>query len=171
MGHISWGKPRIFIKDLEASSPAFMEIPTPVEDSSVLNVTKGDKKEAKIEGGDYEDVVYKRNNYAFEYAIRLASGRTMPIDHNEGVVDHKYKVVLVPENADAPGFEIQRSTVSVEEGYNAADGASWKYVHDAIKPDSGEKLRWGTITVTESTGGEITITGKGMDFGDTPVTL
>lgn len=58
MAVIGWGKPRIFIKDLDAVSPAWEELPTPVEDSTQLTTTKGDKKEAKIEGGENEDVKY-----------------------------------------------------------------------------------------------------------------
>lgn len=58
MAVIGWGKPRIFIKDLDASSPKWEELPTPVEDSTQLTTTKGDKQEAKIEGGENEDVKY-----------------------------------------------------------------------------------------------------------------
>ena len=58
MAVIGWGKPRIFVKDLDASSPKWEELPTPVEDSTQLTTTKGDKQEAKIEGGENEDVKY-----------------------------------------------------------------------------------------------------------------
>lgn len=51
MAVIGWGKPRIFVKDLDTVSPSWEELPTPVEDSTQLTTTKGDKKEAKIEGG------------------------------------------------------------------------------------------------------------------------
>lgn len=51
MAVIGWGKPRVFIKDLDASAPKWEELPTPVEDSTQLTTTKGDKQEAKIEGG------------------------------------------------------------------------------------------------------------------------
>ena len=57
MAVIGWGKPRIFIKDLDVTSPAWEELPTPVEDSTQLTTTKGDKQEAKIEGGENEELL------------------------------------------------------------------------------------------------------------------
>jgi len=168
--HISWGRPSIYVKDLEAESPAWKKVPTPVEDSTTLDVTAGDKQEAKIEGGDYEDVKYNKNNSTLSYEIRLASGREMPISGDEGVVEHKYAVALVPENPTAPGFCIQRSTVSILPSYTADDGVKWKYSHDALTPESGAKIKFGTLTVADSSG-TITISGKGLDFGEESQTL
>ena len=34
MAVIGWGKPRIFVKDLDATSPKWEELPTPVENST-----------------------------------------------------------------------------------------------------------------------------------------
>ena len=69
MAVIGWGKPRVFIKDLDASAPKWEELPTPVEDSTQLTTTKGDKQEAKIEGGENEDVKYGKNTYALALNI------------------------------------------------------------------------------------------------------
>lgn len=163
MSKIAWGKPRIFIKNLDEVSGVWKQIPTPVEDSTSLNPTKGDKLEAKIEGGENEDVKYKKSNYEFVYSIREMEGREMPIAHDEGSVVSHYAVALQPENPKARGFIIDKSAVSVEDGFNAADGATWVYSHDVLKPDTGKKVKWGIISVTES-GDGFEVVGEGADF-------
>ena len=50
MAVLAWGKPRIFVKKLGVGG-SWIELPTPVEGSTQLSTTKGDKNEAKIEGG------------------------------------------------------------------------------------------------------------------------
>ena len=152
MAAIGWGKPRIFIKDLDAETPAWKEVPTPVEDSTKLTPTKGDKKEAPLEGGDNEDVRYTKNTYELAYQIRIAKGKVMPIKHDDGVVAHKYAVAVQPEDATVPGIMIERSTVSVEDPFTSTDGGSFTYTHDALKPTTGTMVKWGVITVTENAG-------------------
>lgn len=52
---LSWGKCTIKIGKLQSSGEApssWIDIPTPVENSTKLTPTKGAKKEAKIEGGE-----------------------------------------------------------------------------------------------------------------------
>ena len=51
MSYIGWGKCRIFVKDLDTTGAKYRELPTPIEGSTSLEATKGDKQEAKIEGG------------------------------------------------------------------------------------------------------------------------
>lgn len=160
---IGWGKPRIFIKDLSTDGGKWVEIPTPAENSVQLTPTKGDKKEAKLEGGDNEDVKYGKNNYEFIYQIRVADNKTMPIQHDEGIVEHEYAVALQPENPEVPGFIIDRSRVSVEDPFSTEEGGEWTYTHDALKPETGKKVKWGKIKVTGS-GDSLTIEGEGEDF-------
>lgn len=152
MAVIGWGKPRIFIKDLNADVPKWEELPTPVEDSTTLETTKGDKQEAKIEGGENEDVKYSRNTYALNLNIRAAKGRKRPISDEDGVVAHNYAVVLQPEDKDVQGFAIEKSTVSVEDTFSSADGGIWAYSFDALKPASGKQVKWGVVSVTEGDG-------------------
>ena len=57
MAVLAWGKPRIFVKKLGGSG-SWIELPTPVEGSTQLSTTKGDKNEAKIEGGENDDYLY-----------------------------------------------------------------------------------------------------------------
>ena len=77
MAVLGWGKPRILVKDLDATGAAWEELPTPVENSTQLATTKGDKQEAKIEGGENEDVKYGKNTYALTFNIRAAKGRVL----------------------------------------------------------------------------------------------
>ena len=61
---LSWGKCTIKIGKLQSSGEApssWIDIPTPVENSTKLTPTKGAKKEAKIEGGENEAVKYAAN--------------------------------------------------------------------------------------------------------------
>ena len=65
MAQLSWGKPKIEFGKLGADGAA----PTkwdkleydPVENSTKLTTSKGEKKEAKVEGGENEAVKYSRN--------------------------------------------------------------------------------------------------------------
>jgi len=89
MAQLSWGKPKIEFGKLGADGAA----PTkwdkleydPVENSTKLTTSKGEKKEAKVEGGENEAVKYSRNTYAFEFEIRAAKGRSKPIEDEDGV--------------------------------------------------------------------------------------
>ena len=70
MSNLSWGKPRIFVKDLDAEAAKWKELNTPAQDTTELQSTKGDKMEAPIEGGENEEVKYKDGQYAVVYNIR-----------------------------------------------------------------------------------------------------
>lgn len=168
---VGWGRPDIYVKDLDAATPEWLKVPTPVENTSKLVPSKGEKLEAKIEGGDNEDVLYKANNYDLSYQIRKTSGKDMPIKHSDGVVDHRYAVVVVPQNRLAPGPYVPQSSVTVEDAFDTKEGGTDLFTHSAVKPsDDGKKVRWGTYEVTD-TNGKITIKASGGDFGTTPVAL
>ena len=149
MAVIGWGKPRLFVKDLDEADAKWLELPTPVEDSTELTTEKGEKKEAKIEGGENEDVYYNKNTYALACRIRMAKNRKQPIASADGVVAHNYAVMLQPEDASVPsGISIEKSTVSCEETYTADEGGAWTYTFDALKPTAGNQVKWGIVTVT-----------------------
>lgn len=157
MAVIGWGKPRIFVKDLDATSPKWEELPTPVENSTQLTTTKGDKQEAKIEGGENEDVKYGKNTYALVVNIRAAKGRKRPISDSDGVVAHNYAVALQPEDPEVPGFCMEKTTVSAEDTFTSADGGVWAYTFDALKSAANKnQVQWGKIIVTPTTGSPIT---------------
>lgn len=152
MSTLGWGKPRIFIKDLDDESAKWKEVPTPVENSTQLTPTKGNKKEAKLEGGENEDVRYSKNTYALSYKIRIAKGKVMPFEHHDGVIDHNYAVAVQPDNPAAPGIMIDKSIASAEDNFNTEDGGEITYTHDVLKPQTGNQVKWAVITVVESEG-------------------
>ena len=145
MAQLSWGKPTIEFGKCGADGAA----PTtwtklsydPVENSTKLTPTKGEKKEAKVEGGENEAVKYAKNTYVFEFEVRAAKGRTKPIVDSDGVVDGEYAVRLTPEDPTVEGILIDRATASVEETFDTAEGKKWKYTFDVLKPASGNQVK------------------------------
>lgn len=152
MSLLGWGKCRLFTKNLDIVGAKWKEWPTPVENSTVLETTKGDKQEAKIEGGENEDVRYSKSTYALNTNIRAAKGRKKPIADSDGIISHNYAVAVQPEDPEAVGIMIDKSKPSVADTFSTEEGAIWEYVFDALKPDSGDQVKLGTITVTESEG-------------------
>lgn len=162
---LGWGNPKMFVKNLTAANGAWVKLPDAAEGTVQLTPTKGDKVEANIEDGTAEATRYKKSKYAMAYGIREAAEREMPIEHEDGVVTGEYGFILIPENENAKGIYIERSSVSVEDPFNAADGGVYTYTHDALKPSSGKTVKRGVIKVTEGTGGALTFQAKGKDFG------
>ena len=160
MAVIGWGKPRIFTKRIDTEDGTWKEVPIPVEDSTTLETTKGDKTEAKLEGGSNEDVKYGANTYALSYTIRVAKGKVQPFEQNDGYVEGEYKLALQPEDPNVPGFMIDKSVVSAEDGFSTTEGGTIVYTHDALKPETGNQIKWGVISVSESDGviSDVTIT-------------
>lgn len=152
MSLLGWGKCRVFIKDLDTESASWVELPTPVENTTILETTKGDKQEAKIEGGENEDVRYAKSTYALNLNIRAAKGRKKPIADSDGIIAHNYAVAVQPEDPDAVGIMIDKAKPSVADTFSTEEGAIWEYTFDALKPDTGDQCKMGTITVTEDGG-------------------
>lgn len=174
MANIGWGKASVYIHDLDTENSGWAQVPTPVENTTNLTPTKGSKQEAKLEGGENEDVRYGANNYALAYQIRRAKNKLMPIKHVDGVVDHNYAVIVVPEDDKVPaGCYIERTAVSVEDAFSTQEGGTDLYTHDAVKPDDGSRMvKWGQFTVTKDAQGKITkIVAKGDDFGENEKTI
>lgn len=156
MAVIGWGRPTIVISKLDdkGDTTTWTEVPTPAEDSTSLTTTKGDKTEAKLEGGANEDVKYGRNTYALAYQIRVAKGKTMPFTALDGVVEGEYAVAVQPEDPSVPGIMIKKSVVSAEDTYSTAEGGAIVYTHDALQPNEGSQVEWGVITITRGTDGK-----------------
>jgi len=140
---LSWGKPIIEVAKIASGViGTYQAVPTPVEDSSKLTPTAGGKQDAPVEGGDLEDVKYGKNQYAFEFEVRKAKDRDMPIAHNDGVILDEYAFRLTPEDPSVPGFQFPRGRFHVEDSWDAKNGEKWKYILDALIPyDGGNKLR------------------------------
>lgn len=152
MSELSWGKCRVIVRKY-GTSGNFTELPTPVEGSTTLETTEGDKLEAKIEGGEYEDIKYKAATYALSLQIRLSKGRAKPIVDKDGVVDGNYEVYVIPEAADCYAIGIPKASVSATLDYSTADGLNETYTFSALKASSdAAQINVGKATVTESEG-------------------
>lgn len=147
MSNLSWGKPRIFVKDLDVEESKWKELNTPAQDTTELQSTKGDKMEAPIEGGENEDVKYKDGKYTVVYNIRKYKGRSVPIANKNGVAPHHYAFCLMPEDNANIGFYVEKTTVTVDDTFTPADGAVWAVQHDAIAATSGNTVKWGTVSI------------------------
>lgn len=167
MSKLSWGKPRLFIKDLEAASASWKELNTPVQDTTEIQVTKGDKLEAPIEGGQNEEVKFKASTYAIAYNIRKLKGRAVPIANTDGVVSKHYGLTLMPEDPTNIGFYVPDTTVSIDDSFSSQEGAIWQIQHDAITASSGNSVKWGTVSVTE---GKLSFTETQLPEGQTEAT-
>lgn len=146
---LSWGKPTIKIGKLGANGAVpttWIDIPTPVENSTKLTPTKGAKKEAKIEGGENEAVKYAANTYVFEFEIRAGKGRTKPVEDIDGVISGEYAVKLQPEDSSVEGIVIDRSAMSEEETFDTENGKKWKYTFDVLKPKTGNQVKHEVVT-------------------------
>lgn len=152
MSLLGWGKCKVFIKDIDASNSSWVELPTPVENSTILETTKGDKQEAKIEGGENEDVRYSKSTYALNLNIRAAKGRNKPIADSDGTITNNYAVAVQPEDPEAVGIMIDKAKPSVADTFSTEEGAIWEYTFDALKPATGDQCKMGVIAVTEAEG-------------------
>lgn len=151
---ISWGKPTITVTPIEnTGATGGGKFPTPVEDSSELTTEKGDKMEAKIEGGENEAVKYKAGKYSFVCKIRFGKGRKMPIAGADGVVPGEWTLKLEAEEAGAPGFTMNRCACSYDDNWTSANGGIRTYTFDSIKPETGNQLDWDEEDDTVAGGG------------------
>lgn len=149
MSVLAWGKCSIFTRE-EGGKGAWHKWPDPVENSTTLDPTRGEKTEAKVEGGANEDVKVKANTYVFNTTIRAAKGRKKPIKDNDGVSIKNYEIYVQPEDPACYGVHIARSSVNNMISYSTADGINWAYAFDVIKPDTGDKVEIGVVTVNEA---------------------
>lgn len=150
MSVLGWGKCRLFAKDIDTPSAKWFELPTPVENSTILETTKGDKQEAKVEGGENEDVRYAKSTYVLNANIRAAKGRVKPIKDSDGIVDHNYAIAVQPEDPEAIGVYIPKAKPSVEDTWSTEEGGIWNYAFDALKNDDTTQIQMGVISVSGS---------------------
>ena len=156
MSKIGWGKPKIAISKIGTGSKWKM-MQTPVQNSTTMNVDKGEKKEALIEGGEVEDVRYEKNKHALVMQVRVLKGRPLPIPHKDGTVEGEYVLALQPEDPNVPsGIVLQTAHVSAETGFSSEDGVTITYTFDALTPQATD-----TTEETQIVLGEVAITGSG----------
>lgn len=150
---LGWGHNRHWLNKLNNGEPTeiYIEIPTPADGTFQLNPTKGEKKEALVEGGDVEAIKYNKNKYDVQFEIRQGNEdgtpRQKPVEDTDGVVPGEYRYISQPENPDVEGIVIDRCVASCEDSANMSDGGRWKYTIDALKPKTGNTVKWRKITV------------------------
>lgn len=146
---LSWGKCTIWISLLDDNSKptTWSKVPTPVEGSTTLSTSKGDKKEAKVEGGLYEGIKYNKNTYSLEFEVRAVKGRDKIAEDIDGVIAGEYALRLQPEDATVEGIQIDRGILSMEPSYSTEDGTKWKYTLDALIPaDESNSIKFEVTT-------------------------
>lgn len=146
MKKLMWGKALSAIakKKDDGSYEAFNRLPECVENALQLNTTKGERKEAKVEGGSLEAVKYNHNTYglAMQFRRGVVNGKqvTFPFEKDEldGVVEGIYALRVQPEDKTSGGLSVMDCVISTEDTYTAADGAIKVVNFDFIKPEEDE---------------------------------
>ena len=141
MAVLTWGKPKIYIKNLTGSG-SWTEITIPIKQrTATLETEDGEKTEALDEGGETVDVRYAKSKYTFTFSLyKTAAADTKPITDADGLVTDNYGVRLLPEDNTLTGFELQKCNVSVRETWSSADGGLLVYTFTALKPTTGNML-------------------------------
>lgn len=165
MAVISWGKPNIFVKNLDQSNSNWIKLDTPKEDTTQLTPTKGDVLEATEEGGATVDKKTKKSTYELAYQLFIKKGLAQPFKTIDGVVEGNYAVAVQPEDPTIPGVYIGKSTIGAEEAFTSQDGGLITYTHSALIPEGDEnasttdeagntvycQFRWRIFTATAVT--------------------
>jgi len=176
MATISWGKPQIFIGPTTATIATSASsgtndwylLSTPVEDSTNLTGTQGDKTEATIEGGEAEATKYNAATFELTMNVRMALDGTdyryLPNPLYKEVTGSNARteytassvsVVLIPQEESAPGFYCPDCSVSIMETYTAADGAMWEITLAPNASGTTKAVQWGQrYAVKSSTAGQ-----------------
>lgn len=138
---LSWQKCNIYVQ--KEGTNTWRKLEASAEGSTKINVTKGDKKEAKIEGGEVEAVIYASNKYTLETEIRIGAETDpdMGFGFKDGICNDRYGVRVVPTNPRAKAIQIDSAVVSSEESYSSDEGIKVKLTFDALKPTTGNILK------------------------------
>lgn len=144
MAVLSWGKPKVEIGLLGANGAApttWTALPEIVEDSTQLTVEQGEKVDAREEGGGIVDSRRKANAYSLTLTLYVKKGDQKPIEDVDGIIAGNYAVRLTPEDPENAGFVMDKTSVSITETWNSAEGKRWAYTFDGLKPASGKVLK------------------------------
>ena len=150
MALLSWGKPALEWAPSTKGVPGetWTAIDTPKEDTTKLTPTAGTEQTATEEGGEVVDSRTGKNSYQFEFDLFVKKGGKRPWEDTDGVISGEFAFRLTPEDEEAEGFQIDRSTVRCEESYAAADGKLLHYVVKVLKPATGKSVKPYTKTAS-----------------------
>lgn len=151
MAQIGWGRPRPVVRN-RTQDTGWRELPTPADGTFELATEKGDKLEAKLEGGAYEDVQYKGNTNTITFDIRVNKNRKKPFDDNNGIIAGDWEFYSQPEDPTVPaGLHATIARISCEVKSTSADGTTYTYTVEPLQPEdkSIAPLEIGLVTYTE----------------------
>ena len=153
MSILSWGKCKIettpSVSGAPATSASWTAIDTPKEDTTKIIPTAGTEKTANEEGGDIVDYKRGKTTFTLEFDLFVKKGGTRPFTDDDGVISGEHCFRITPEDDTCEGAQIDRSVVSVEESYSAADGKLLHYVAKCLKPASGKTVKPYTKTTED----------------------
>lgn len=148
MAILSWGKCKIETCPSADGAPnnSWTELDTPKDGTTHMTTEQGEVTEAKEEGGEVVDVRIGKSKATFEFTLFKKKGKALPFTDTDGYIAGEHAFRLTPETTGAPGFIIDRASVSVVHEYSTQDGWLAKYTVKALKPKTG-------ATVKDHTGG------------------
>lgn len=159
---LAWGKPTIQVCPLRPDGQPtgeWVTFPQPVEDSTQLTPSKGEKYEAKVEGGGVEAVRTSANTYELTFEIRLGQGETPAVEDKDGVIEGNYALRLQPENPKMEGLRIDACSLSAETSYTAKDGYKIKYTASVLQAPAGKAVKIEVIDQSATNSLIVTILG------------
>lgn len=140
--NISWGKVTIKVRPYKAtaygSGDTWTELSVPVEGSTQMNITEGETKEAKQEGGAIVDSVTGDNTYELVFRLfvkKSDAAQPYPIEVVNGKTTVEYAAVLIPEDAECVGIDMPRANVRCIEQFSSDEGITLEYHFKAILDD------------------------------------
>lgn len=152
MSVLSWGKCRILKCDSVNGAPSenltlttdlddWTAVDTPKEDTTKLTATAGNEVTATEEGGETVDVRYNKNSFELEFDIFVKKNGTRPFPDDDGLIAGEHSILVIPEDEDCEGLQIDRAHGRVEQSYSTADGILLHYVFKALKPAAGKMVK------------------------------
>lgn len=149
MAKLYWGKPKIQISKLTPSGDPtnWIDVPTPVQDSTKMDVKEGETIEAKVEGGEVEASRTLPNTYTMKFDVRTIVGREDFVENIDGVIEGEYALRLQPEDPESKGIIIDMCMLSVVDNFSAGDGLTLSYSAKALKPRAGRTVKYQKINL------------------------
>lgn len=177
MSTISWGKITVYERAYRpgaySSAHQFTALSIPVEGSSQLNITQGESKEAKQEGGELVDKKNAANTYEFVFRLFVKktdlSAYPANLESVNGSVEGEHEFKIVPEDPACYGLHIPRSTVTCVENMTSEEGITLEYHVTALldsstatgHPNNGRLVNIAVQSVSSS---GISVSNNTVDF-------
>jgi len=140
---LSWGKITPYFRPYKSgaygSGDTWTEMSVPVEGSTQMNITEGETKEAKQEGGAIVDTITGDNTYEFVFRLFVKkedAANPYPIPVVNGKTTTEYALFAVPEDPACLAVEIPRAQVRCVEQFTSDEGITLEYHFKALLDES-----------------------------------